>query len=57
MKHITKIKAIFAILLLYIIIVPSLYAQSISVRSLPGYVKSDKSIQPTEPSRKGVSSF
>lgn len=52
MKHITKIKAIFAILLLYIIIVPPLYAQSISVRSLPGYVKAINQFNQLNPQEK-----
>ena len=52
MEHITKIKTVFAILLLYIIIVPPLYAQSISVRSLPGYVKAINQFNQLNPQEK-----
>ena len=39
MEYTTNIKTVFTILLLYVVIVPPLFAQSTNVRSLPGYVK------------------
>lgn len=52
MKYTTNIKTVFTILLLYVVIVPPLFAQSTNVRSLPGYVKAINRFNQLNPQEK-----
>jgi len=52
MKYTTKIKAVFITSLLYVIIASPLFAQSINVRSLPGYVKAINQFNQLNPQEK-----
>lgn len=52
MKYTTKIKTVLTISLLYVIIASPLLAQSINVRSLPGYVKAINRFNQLNPQEK-----